>query len=144
MDYALTGDDVANVKRVLLASPAIDSTAFINCQLHRIQFPIGHTAGSYAIAYRHEVDPLAKLIRAAPWQSGSAHMSHEVLAIGETSTNMPTQQPADNACRQSVQASPVPSIVDASTSNPRIPKPRSPSKRVVGGFVAWIAIRPVA
>ena len=80
VDSLFTAGDLAHVKRVLLASPTIDCQPLTNCEVHRIQFPLGHTANSYAIQYRHETDPLAKLIRCAPWLQGSG--SNYALAPG--------------------------------------------------------------
>ena len=65
MDQALTSDRLANVKRLLLASSDIDCTPLVNCELHRIQFPVGHTAHSYALEHLNASDPFAQIIRSA-------------------------------------------------------------------------------
>ena len=70
--YVLQIADLANIKRVLLASESIDCEAFTKCEIFQLKFPAGQSAHQYQVAQRDAgiVDPLGAVIRAAGWQSG--------------------------------------------------------------------------
>ncbi len=72
--YTLQISDLANVKRVLLASASIDSEAFTKCEIFYLKFPSGQSAHQYQLAQRGAgiVDPLGAVIRAAGWQSSGS------------------------------------------------------------------------
>ena len=125
VDTQLRIADCSQLRRVLLAATCIDCEAFTNCEIHRIQFPLGHTAHSYAIEHRHELDPLAKFIRSAAWQSGHSARGQTVSQSAETSAADPVLPPlaveprpepvtvtADTVTPAPRQASPVPALVD--------------------------------
>ena len=127
VDYALQIAECANIHRILLASDNIDCEAFVNCEIHRLQFPVGQSAHAYQLARRNaQPDPLGTIIRAAAWVDGSNRPN---ISVGNQSgaaseplqVELPVaEQPvaADIACPkalpqgQAVLASPVPIKLD--------------------------------
>jgi DNA primase len=49
LDCQLQSEDIKDPRRILLTSSRIDHSMFSGCEIYRIQFPLGHTAHSYAI-----------------------------------------------------------------------------------------------
>ena len=92
VDYQLQIDELSKVKRVLLCGESIDCEAFSDCQVHRIALPEGTTLNRYAIERQDEVDPLARLIRAAAWQHGSCSVKEEALTTEASESAEPSTE----------------------------------------------------
>lgn len=74
VNHQLTIEECSGLRRVLLASPAIDCEALSvsKCEIHRLKLPEGQSAHGLVLSRQQNQDPLGDLLRAATWQSGSA------------------------------------------------------------------------